>query len=1489
MASSTPPTHVGSDVQNNNFIMSDPYLDVDDFADCAVDNSYHQCPESTTGFKDFQEEFDFKVRSRWRRPSFITGLCEDYVPTTNRIVAMNMGSAEDIHEYDSGLTMERTTSYHVSAALSTDTSGLIDGGANGGLANPKEMKLIAYSDPTRFIHITGVGDLRIPKLKIGTYASKVQLQDGRFVLMIFHEYGELPSGRTIHSKIQLADNGCTIHDHPQMLGGEQCIKTVEGHKIPLDFENGLPYIKMQYPSEEDMKLPHVVMTRDIPWNPSQYDKNLSGEVTDYDPVDSQQPLDVLHPNFNQFGELITARYGEMNPDEWDATVDLLSVSMSYQRRVDTTGEVLPDMTDPIHCAFHLGFNAEMHTEIYQCYAMLGNLNMHYASQTMAPIEYQDMRKYFLNVPTSTVRSTFDSTTRYYRFIPSTNKFMTYRSPYPALNVFRRHELVYTDTVFSNVSAWGGIKAAQVFAGKMSKYISVHPCKTDADFPRCLEDEIRKRGAMDRLASDRARAEISNKVKDIVRTLFIDTWQSEPHFHHQNFVERMIQELKKFTNWVLNWSDAPPEAWYETFEYVCFIMNRTAKESLNWRTPVEALTGQTPDISMLLHFIFWEPVFIKNYQGSGKKSFPSASNEIIVRFIGYAEDIGHSCTFKVFNEDTNEILYRSALRKVDPDTDTLNVPPFDPKPLDDMDDDAIEDVVNTRSMDDPALKRTAMFSPEELIGRTFLMKQREDGTRDRATIIGVEQPDTDPSTDPLDDFEELLDQQRIRTKFKVKVGSTQFEEYVGWSDMCDFIEEQIQHEDQTWNFRKIVGHKTGQTKREIPEILILWESGEITYEPITEICKADAYLVAEYALEKKLLDQWHKRCPKLKLKQKAANTNKMMRMINAAKMESYRNTPIYMFGVKVPRNHQQAVKFDEENGNRLWQEAEEKEINQMFEYNVFDDRGHRSVAEAPEGYKKINLHLVYACKHDGRRKARIVAGGHLTDEPVESVYSGVVSLRGIRLLVFLSELNDLEVYQTDIGNAFLEAKTNEKVYVIAGGEFGERKDHVFVIVGSLYGLKTSAKRFHEVLSDVIREMGFRPCHAEPDIWMRAMNSDGTVMTAEEIKREDPAYTYKGVEVPIFDGYYEYIATYVDDLTIGSKNPKAIISYLEDVAKFKLKGSEPIKYLLGCDYWRDDDGTLCAGPKQYIEKMNETYFRLFGERPKPRKTPLDPNSHPELDTTEFCSPEDTKIYQSLIGALQWATSLGRFDVSVHVMTLGSFRAQPREGHLEAVKNIYGYLTRMKEGTIRYRTDMPNLSDMEFEEYDWSRTVYAGSTEEYPSNLPAARGKPVQLLTYKDANLYHDMLSGKAVTALLHMLNQTPIDWFSKKQATVETATFGSENVAARTAIEQMKTLKYTLLYLGVPIMDKSILVGDNKTVVDSTTQPHSRLARRHLMLSYHYVKEAIATGKYAFVWIDGKDNPADVLSKHWSFGSVWSSLQPLLFWHGNTLDCPPRLKS
>ena len=165
-----------------------------------------------------------------------------------------------------------------------------------------------------------------------------------------------------------------------------------------------------------------------------------------------------------------------------------------------------------------------------------------------------------------------------------------------------------------------------------------------------------------------------------------------------------------------------------------------------------------------------------------------------------------------------------------------------------------------------------------------------------------------------------------------------------------------------------------------------------------------------------------------------------------------------------------------NNNNLWFESIRKEIGQLLEYEAFIDYGHRSTTLPPEGYKLITLTLVFAVKHDERYKSRLVAGGHLTDTPVESVYSGVVSLRGVRLVIFLAELNGLKVWQTDVGNAYLEAKTTEKVYAIAGPEFGEKEGHILVVNKALYGLKTSGKRWHERFADVLREMGFIPCKA-----------------------------------------------------------------------------------------------------------------------------------------------------------------------------------------------------------------------------------------------------------------------------------------------------------------------------------------------------------------------------------------------------------------------------
>ena len=445
------------------------------------------------------------------------------------------------------------------------------------------------------------------------------------------------------------------------------------------------------------------------------------------------------------------------------------------------------------------------------------------------------------------------------------------------------------------------------------------------------------------------------------------------------------------------------------------------------------------------------------------------------------------------------------------------------------------------------------------------------------------------------------------------------------------------------------------------------------------------------------------------------------------------------------------------------------------------------------------------KHDGRHKVRLVADGHLTEIPLESVYSGVVSLRGFRLVVFAAELNGLQMWATDVGNAYLEAFTLEKVYIVAGPEFGERHGHILIIRKALYGLRTSGKRWYERLAACLREMGFVPCKAEPDVWLR---SNGKI--------------------------YEYVAVYVDDLGLAVDKPVEFLKVLTDKYKFKLKGSGPIAFHLGMDFSRDEDGVLCMAPTKYLDKMFANYERMFSEKPKQNvSTPLEGGDHPELDTSDFLDGNGIAQYQSLIGTLQWVISIGRFDITTHVMSLSPYRIAPRIGHLDRAKRIVGYLAKIKHACIRFRTGAPDYSDLPIPVYDWSTSVYNNPKEVLPTDAPEPLGKTVVTTHYCDASLFHDMLTGKAVTATLHFVNQTPCDWFSKKQATVETATYGSEFVAARTCVEQIIDIRNTLRYMGIPVEDRCYMFGDNESVVNSATTPHGKLHKRHIMLSYHRV--------------------------------------------------------
>ena len=201
------------------------------------------------------------------------------------------------------------------------------------------------------------------------------------------------------------------------------------------------------------------------------------------------------------------------------------------------------------------------------------------------------------------------------------------------------------------------------------------------------------------------------------------------------------------------------------------------------------------------------------------------------------------------------------------------------------------------------------------------------------------------------------------------------------------------------------------------------------------------------------------------------------------------------------------------------------------------------------------------------------------------------------------------------------------------------------------------------------------------------------------------------------------------------------------------------------------------------------------------------------------------------------LGRFDLHTQVATMSRFRAAPRQGHMARLKRIYSYAIRTKDYVIRFRTDQPDYSFLPDQDFDWTYSVFGDIQDILPDDMPEPLGKAVVTTTTMDANLNHCLGTGKSLTGWLHFVNKTPIDWYSNKRATVETATYGSEFVAVKTATEQIMDIRQMLRYLGALIGSKSYLFGDNRSVVTSATLPHSTLTKPHTILAFHRAREAI----------------------------------------------------
>ncbi len=640
----------------------------------------------------------------------------------------------DIRRIMSRSSSARSANVHMMYRVSNQQllsplASLIDRGANGGVAGC-DVRVIEKAFPHRRVDIQGIDNHQMTDLEIGTVGGVVRTHKGP-VIAIFHQYALYGKGPSIHAAGQLEHYKNFVDDKSAVVGGHQSITTLDGYVIPLNFQQGLARLPLRpYTDAEWDTLPHVFMTSDIDWDPSVLDNIIDDEdVRWYDAV-STEAESPPQPTFNEFGDYRfrvnvqhAFRYVPFGDDVIDDVIDHCIYSV---HDLETQIARAPDIVIP---ALPPGEPPPIHTITPR-------------TLTQRSPDFARLRPYFGWISADLVKLTLEHTTQYARIPTGTLLKRAYKSANPALNVRRRSEAVACDIVYSDTPTIGsGATSAVLFCGRDTYVTDIYGIKTDKQFINTLEDNIRERGAPTRRLSDRAQVEISKAVLNILRTFCIDSWQSEPKNQQQNFAERRFQTIKTTTNRILDRTGAPASTWLLCLQYVCFLLNHTYNETLK-TVPIQALTGSTPDVSILLRFYYWQKVLYMR----DDYDFPSESPEAMGHIVGISEHVGPALCWKILTSDTQKVIFRSQVRPYTDDDPNLRAAPTDGESSP-----SSTPVVQSRT---PAFEvdadATANFSPpdatvsphvpiidvDDLVGRTFLMDEESDGQRFRARISHI---------------------------------------------------------------------------------------------------------------------------------------------------------------------------------------------------------------------------------------------------------------------------------------------------------------------------------------------------------------------------------------------------------------------------------------------------------------------------------------------------------------------------------------------------------------------------------------------------------------------------------------------------------------------------------------------------------------------------------------------------------------------------------
>lgn len=1269
--------------------------------------------------------------------------------------------------------------------------------------------------------------------------------NGQTYVLVFHQvlyFGE-KLGHSLLNPNQLRAAGVRVQDVPRQfdrLSSHDILIPNEDEplRIPLTLDGVISGFTTRKPTQEELddpQFPHLVCTRDTDWDPQSeaFAEKEERVVSSVDQRPSLEDPDSYCYTDRMISSVNMLQNSRMAPE------------LPYDEREDD--DLYHRLVETVRVEHGFSNQDDEQSDISHAISAI-------RTSQRKTVDSNALAKKF-NIGLEAAKKTIKVTTQYgvrNVLIPaerrSRQKTSHLRFPQLAGQQF-------SDTMFSKVKSTRQNKVGQVFTNGLG-FDRFYPLKKKEFAYQALMADIHFAGIPEVIVTDGALEETLGQWQDTCNKYRIKQKTTVPYSPWQLAAERSIGELKKSTKRLIRRTNTPHRLWDYVGQYASAIRRLTALDipRLDGRTGTEYATGRTPDISAYVMFDWYEPV----YYWTPTADFPH-DKKSIGRWLGVDEDCTAPLAFKILTKG-GKVITRKDVWAIPPDELKNPVTQGAIKEFDQV----INDVMGNNLKDEdlpefmfdedanvepqdpdyiqPELDES--FTPEEYDQYLATEVLLPHGGEMKKGKVTARKRDAEGNPVGLRNNNPILDTRQYQVEFP----DGEIASYAA-NVIAENLYSQVDEEGRSFSILdEVIGHrkskdavKTADVNRVNYRTTKGWDmelsmkDGSTVWLPLKEVKNSNPVELAEYAVLNKLEDEpafkWWVR-----------NTlRRRDRIISKVKSRYWAKT--HKYGVELPKTVKRALEIDKETGTDFWRKAIEKEMKNVMMAFEFKDND-----PILPGWKRINLHMVFDIKaHDLTRKARLVAGGHMTDPPKESTYSSVVSRDSVRIAFLVAALNDLDVLAADVQNAYLNAPTKEKIYAIAGPEFGpERQGRPVYIVRALYGLKSSGARWRDHMAATLRGLEFTPCKADPDVWMR------------------PAVKKNG------DLYYEYILTYVDDCLVVSEDPKTIMTMLGETYTLKKDSvKEPDTYL-GAEIrkWNIEDSDdpkktrWAMSSDRYIKRAVadvETELDKIGEHLKTKvSTPVAVKYRPELDVTDELDGTRATYYMSLIGILRWACELGRLDILMPVAMMSRYMAAPREGHLEQVLHIFAYLKNRPKSTMVFDDTVPEFDENRFNKADWFET-YGDLTEPIPPNAPPPRGRKITMTCFVDASHAGCHVTRRSWTGVLIFVNRAPILWYSKRQNTVESSTFTSEFIAARIATEMIEGLRYKLRMMGIDIDGPTNMFCDNESVVTNATKPESVLKKKHCAIAYHRVREAQAANTIRIAWEDTKTNLADIFTK------------------------------